>query len=78
MEEDTARHVRLLLLLQSQVKMFFGKTIWGNACHNGSSANMASTVHAEGLHMVVIVGFAAEAWKRKNKRMQTYKHILYL
>lgn len=38
---------------------------------------MASSVHAEGscLHMVVIVGFAAEAWERKNKRMQTYRHI---
>ncbi|RCU34937.1 hypothetical protein DVA76_18625, partial [Acinetobacter baumannii] len=38
---------------------------------------MASTVHAEAscLHMVVIGGFAAEAWERKNKRIQTFKHI---
>ena len=36
---------------------------------------MASTVHAC-LHMVVIVGFAAGAWERKNK--QTYNHIFVI
>lgn len=41
---------------------------------------MASAAHAEAscLHVVVIVGFAAEAWERKNKRMQTYKHIFVI
>ena len=28
--------------------------------------------------MVVIVGFAAEAWERQNKRMQAYKHIFVM
>lgn len=72
------RHVRLLL--QSQVKNVFGKTICGNVCHIGRSANMASSVHVEGscLHMVVIVGFAAEAWERKNEYMQTYRHIFVM
>lgn len=35
---------------------------------------MASTVHASCLHTVAIVGFAAEAWERKNKRVQTHNH----
>lgn len=58
-------------------KNVLGRGSWGNVCHNGSWANMASTVHAEAsrLHMVVIVEFAAEAWERKNKRMRTYNHI---
>lgn len=53
-----------------------GRGSWGNVCHNGISAIMASTVHAEAscLHMVVIVGFAAEAWES----MQTYNHIFVI
>lgn len=66
--------------LQSRVKMFWGKRIRGDVCRNGSSVDMASAAHAEAscLHMVVIVGFAAEAWERKNKRIQTYKHIFVI
>lgn len=58
----------------------FGKRVGGNVCHNPSSASMESIVRVEApcLHMVVIVGFAAEAREEWKERTQTYKHIFVI